>query len=122
MVDWSKPYRTIPLLQAVNLQEHADRVALEPWRTAAGRLSTAEEEAMLGAVQRLRQANREMARLARIQMFALAAYGMTIAPAEQRRILDGLRAHYGACVAVPSIVGVNPSNQLNYLPQRAGAR
>ena len=115
LVDWSKPYRTIPALDAVNTQERADRTALQLTRTAPDELSPAEGDAVLAAVQRLRTDNHEMARLSRVQLFGLEKFGTPIAAEERRNIVQGLRARFGACVVEPSTAGVNPNDQLQGL-------
>jgi hypothetical protein len=113
MIDWSKPYRTMPDLQTVNNQERADRNALQPTRRQGQGLSAGEADTMLAAVQRLRDENREMGSLARTLLFGLDKFKMSMAPDQQRKILEGLRTRFGACVAAPSIAGVDPNDQLD---------
>jgi hypothetical protein len=111
MVNWSKPYRTMPALQVVNAQEHSDQVSLEPLRIDRGRLSGAEAEAMLAAVRRLRDDNFEMRRRSLTLLFGLDRFGMV--PDQQHRLLGGLRDRYGACVVTPSVTDVDPADQLD---------
>ena len=113
MIDWSKPYRTMPDLQAVNTQERLDRVALLPTRRLGARLSPGEADTMLAAIQRLRDDNLKMRGLSRTLLFGMEKFGMNLTPDQQRRVLDGLRARYGDCVAVPSTAGFDPNDQLN---------
>ncbi len=113
MSDWSKPYRTLGDLAAVNAQERGDLMLLRPTRAGSGHLTQPQEEVVLGAIQRLREDNRTMALLSRKQFFGLETYHMGVPTAPGRHILDGLRRRYGTCVAVPSADGVNPDEQLN---------
>ncbi len=113
MVNWSKPYRTMPDLQAVNTQERSDLVSLEPMRRHAGRLSDAETDAMLAATQRLRKDNHVMRERSLILLFGLNRFAMSMAPDQQQRLLEGLRTSYGDCVVTPSISGVDPNDQLD---------
>jgi hypothetical protein len=116
MVDWSTPYRTIPDLRRVNAQESADLAALQPLRRGAGPLSANEQDRMLAGVQKLRSDNWQMAHLSRKGSIGLDLGHMAVRPEERRRLLDGLRARYGACVVTPSSAGINPDDQLNDLP------
>jgi hypothetical protein len=112
MIDWSKPYRTIPSLQTANAQEHADWIGLQPTHRSAERLSPGEADTMLAAVQRLRQDNRDTAERSRLLLYGLDKFGINQAPERQRRILDGLRSRFRDCVVVPSTAGVDPNDQL----------
>lgn len=113
MSDWSKPYRTLASLAAVNADERVDLMSLRPSRLAPGRLTPPQEEIVLSAIQRLREDNRTMALLSRKQFFGLETYHMSVPTGPARHILEGLRARYGNCVATPSAAGVNPDEQLN---------
>jgi hypothetical protein len=113
MSDWSKPYRTLGDLAAVNAQERGDLMSLRPTRAASGHLTPPQEEVVLAAIQRLREDNRTMALLSRKQFFGLETYHMGVPNGPAQHVLNGLRGRYGACVAVPSAVGVNPDEQLN---------
>jgi hypothetical protein len=63
MVAWSVPYRTMPELQSVNAQERVEEDAMQIPRTGPKTASPAETAAVLSAVGKLRNYNREMARL-----------------------------------------------------------
>jgi hypothetical protein len=119
MVDWSKPYRKMADLQAVNAQERADRVTLAPSRRAPGRLTPQEAETTLAAEARLRNENDEMRRMTLVLMTGMLRYSASQTPEQQQRLLGELRAHYGDCVVAPSVEGVDPNDQLNGMPSPA---
>ena len=72
MVTWSKPYRLLPVLEATNLAENSERIELQPTRRAGGPLSGAEQDRMLSAVARLREANHLMAGWSRATLLGLS--------------------------------------------------
>jgi hypothetical protein len=112
MVTWSKPYRLMPVLEATNLAENSDRVQLQPTSRAGGPLSGAEQERMLSAIARLRDANHKMAGWSRATLLGMSRNGIAITPDNQAHILRGFRERYGDCVTVPSVSGLDPTDQL----------
>jgi hypothetical protein len=115
MIDWSKPYRILPQLEALNAQEHTDWIALQPTGRPGEQLSPGEVDAMLVAVQRLRADNRDLSQFSRYILFSAEKFGSNMTPDQQRHLLGELRAHYQNCVTVPSTKGVNPTDQLRDL-------
>ena len=115
MINWSKPYRILPQLEALNAQEHADRIALQPTGRLGEQLSPGEADAMLAAVQRLRADNRDLTQFSRYILFSGEKSGASMTPDQQRQLLGEMRANYKNCVTVPSTEGVNPSDQLRDL-------
>jgi hypothetical protein len=112
MVTWSKPYRLLPVLEATNLAEASERIELQPTRRAGGPLSGAEQDRMLSAVARLRQANHMIAGWSRATLLGLSRNKIAVARDNQARILAGYRNRYGSCVVAPSFSGVDPTDQL----------
>jgi len=112
MIDWSKPYRILPQLEALNAQEHTDRIVLQPTGRPGEHLSPGEADAMLVAVQRLRADNRDMSQFSRLILFSAEKSGTSMTPDQQSHLLGQLRAHYKNCATVPSTKGVNPTDQL----------
>ena len=112
MVTWSKPYRLLPVLEATNLAENSERIELQPTRRAGGPLSGAEQDRMLSAVARLREANHLMAGWSRATLLGLSRNKVDVARDNQARILAGFRDRYGSCVVAPSFSGVDPTDQL----------
>jgi len=112
MVTWSKPYRLLPVLEATNLAESSDRTALQPTRRAGGPLSAIEQDRMLSAIARLRDANHKMAGWSRATLLGMSRNGIAVTPDNQVHILGGFRARYGGCVVVPSFSRVDPTDQL----------
>lgn len=112
MVTWSKPYRLMPVLEATNLAENADRIQLQLTRRTGGPLSDAEQERMLSAIARLRDANHKMGGWSRAILVGLERNGIAVTAENQTHILQGFRARYGNCVTAPSVNGINPTDQL----------
>jgi hypothetical protein len=111
MVTWSKPYRLMPVLAATNLAENSDRIQLQPTRRTGGPLSGAEQDRMLSAIARLRDANHKMAGWSRATLLGLAHNGIAITSDNQAQILRGFRERYGNCVTAPSVIDINPYDQ-----------
>ena len=101
MIDWSKPYRILPQLEALNAQEHTDRIALQPTGRLGEQLSPGEADAMLVAVQRLRSDNRDLSQFSRFILLSAEKSGTSMTPDQQRDLLGELRAHYQNCVTLP---------------------
>jgi hypothetical protein len=55
MVTWSLPYRLVPLLQSINLDEFTEAAQVQPTRSGGGQLATAEADRMLVADHTLRE-------------------------------------------------------------------
>jgi hypothetical protein len=115
MIDWSKPYRILPQLEALNAQEHTDRIGLQSTGGLEAQQTPGEADAMLAAVQRLRADNRDMGQFSRLILFSGEKFGASMTPDQQSQLLAQLRAHYPNCVTVPSTKGVNPTDQLRDL-------
>ncbi len=115
MVTWSLPYRLVPLLQAVNLDEYSESGQLEPARDDSGTLATDEADRMLIADHRLRVDNQAMAHRSGVFLVGAQKNGVSIAANVQTGILDELRTHYGNCVVAPSLKEFDPTDQLNGL-------
>jgi hypothetical protein len=114
MILWSLPYRIVPILNETNLNERQTRVELDPPRRAAGPLRPAEADGILAAIRSLRADNQFMSRLSLIFLRGAARNDAWPTPPERSRILDDLRARYGACVRTPSIAGVDPTAQQSH--------
>ena len=112
MVTWSKAYRLMGVLEATNLAENSDRIQLQSTRRTGGPLSDAEQERMLSALARLRDANHRMAGWSRVNLLGMARNGIAVAPDNQAHILRDFRERYGNCVTVPSVIGLDPTDQL----------
>lgn len=117
MVTWSLPYRLIPLLQSINLDEYSVAVQLQPTRSDGGRLAIDESDRMLLADHKLRADNQAMAHRSGAFLIGAQKNGVGIAANVQARILDELRARYGNCVVAPSLNAFDPTDQLNGLRQ-----
>jgi hypothetical protein len=113
MVTWSKPYRLMAVLEATNLNENSDRLQLQSTRHSGGSLSPAEQDRMLSAIVRLRDANHKIAQWSRVTLLGLSKNGIAVTPSVRARILQGFRERYGNCVVEPSLRGLNPNDQLS---------
>jgi hypothetical protein len=118
MVTWSLPYRLVPLLQSVNLDELAETAQLEPTRSGAGPLTTQEADRMLVADHALRADNQTMAHRSGAFLVGVQKNGASLSESAQTGILNELRKHYGSCVAAPSLKNFDPTDQLNGLRQK----
>jgi hypothetical protein len=112
MVTWSKPYRLMSALESTNLAENSDRLQLQSIRRSAGSLSPAEQDRMLSAIVRLRDANHKMAQWSLVTLLGLSKNGIAVTPSVRARILQGFRERYGNCVVEPSLRGLAPNDQL----------
>ena len=112
MILWSLPYRLIPALNDTNAHEAHARAELAPLRRAAGPLTPAEGDRILAAVQSLRADNQLMRTLSLVFLVGVERNGAWPTPLGRSRVLNTLSAQYAGCVRVPSIVGVDPSQQV----------
>lgn len=117
MVTWSLPYRLVPLLQSINLDESTEAAQIQPTRSDGGQLATAEADRMLVADHALRDDNKIMTHRSGAFLVGAQKNGVNIAASVQTRLLDELRKHYGNCVTAPSLKNFDPTDQLNGLRQ-----
>lgn len=95
MVTWSLPYRLVPLLQSINLDELAEATQLQPTRSDGGPLATEEADRMLVADHTLRADNQTMAHRSGAFLFGVQKNGAGIAANVQTLLIHELRTHYG---------------------------
>lgn len=113
MITWSLPYRLVPLLQSINLDETTEAAQLQPTRSEGGVLAPEEADRMLIAAHTLKADNQIMAHRSGAFLIGAQKDGAGIAASVQERLLGELRRRYGDCVAVPSLKEFDPTDQLN---------
>ena len=109
LIKWSIPYDFVPALDKRNQQERDERTDLQLTHRDGEKLSSAESEAMLTAISRLRRSNSGMRGFSGALLFAMQETGITLEEKDKSAILKYLRNGYHDCVVTPSIVRRPPS-------------
>jgi hypothetical protein len=97
LVPFTTAYRTIPLMDRTNAQESVDMSRLRAFTRTGGPMTLQEKDALLSALEALRNDENTMWVKSRVHLFELHDVG-SLYPRRVRMFMNDARAHYGACV------------------------
>jgi hypothetical protein len=95
---WTQAYAMVPMIDATNAVESADRAKIEAMRRAGGPLSVAEQMQLLDGVEAVRSDGRRMLAGIAWSMTVLPKLRGTVDKGRLNLFMDSARLHYGSCV------------------------
>jgi hypothetical protein len=101
MLQFRIAYEVLPELDRLSDRELVDLARLRALPAIGGPLETSEKLAEINAIEALRLDNDAMNRHADFVLLRMGMMGLGFKRARFERILEGARAHYGACLTNP---------------------
>lgn len=101
LIRWSLPYRMVKEIGPRNAEEHSAVVNLKSISHAPGKLTPAELDRVVVALEHLRAAERLMVSGSRVLLAGAAQAGVQLTAAQEKHFLQELRLDWGPCVTKP---------------------
>jgi hypothetical protein len=111
LIQWSLPYRMVVVLGPRNVAEHEDVLNLRSISSAPGRLTPAEEDRVIVALEHLREDEKRMVSGSKVLLAGAAHAGVVLTTGQEKRVLDELRPEWGQCLTKPQWQGVDVNTQ-----------
>ena len=103
LIQWSSPYRLMPMLNDSNDQERGDVVELHEALPVAGEPTAADLQKVRLIAAKLWDENTKMSGVSQLALRRIESNGAHMRLADQKAMLARARQIYGSCVEVPSL-------------------